>query len=202
MVVGRLKRLAWSLAGLCGFVGAAFAQVSPLYTKPRSSALPIPAATLQAVMQCVPSSNGKPGPFSAHLVADSTYSLTLIRLTKPDLPHAHGAWSEVYVVEQGSGVMQTGGTITGKLTHNSATHQSEFLNASCWRRVLPGWAAGPPPAPMRRAPGDKSGTAIAGGVEKRVAAGDMMLIPAGVPHRWLKIDGSVVYLDIKFPKAQ
>lgn len=37
---------------------------------------------------------------------------------------------------------------------------------------------------------------FAGGLKKRVAAGEMVLIPADVPHRWLKIDGSVVYLDI------
>jgi hypothetical protein len=30
----------------------------------------------------------------------------------------------------------------------------------------------------------------------------MVLIPAGVAHRWLKVDGSVLYLDIKFPKAR
>jgi mannose-6-phosphate isomerase-like protein (cupin superfamily) len=202
MAAGTFIRKAWVVAGLCGLAGVALAQVPPLYTKPRSSALYIPRATLRSVTQCVRSSDGKPGAFSAHLVADTTYSVTLIRILKPDLPHAHGAWSEVYVVEQGSGVMQTGGTIAGKLTHDSATHRSMFLNASCWRRVLPGWAPEPPPPPMRLGPGDKSGTTIAGGIRRRVAAGDMVLIPAGVPHRWLKVDGPVVYLDIKFPKAQ
>jgi mannose-6-phosphate isomerase-like protein (cupin superfamily) len=202
MSAGTFMRKAWPAAALCGLASVAVAQVPPLYMKPRSSALYMPRAVLQSVTHCVPSSNGKPGPFSAHLVADTTYSVALIRILKPDLPHAHGAWSEVYVVEQGSGVMQTGGSITGKLTHNSATHQSMFLNASCWRRVLPGWAPGPPLPPMRPGPGDKSGTAIAGGVRKRVAAGDMVLIPAGVPHRWLKVDRPVVYLDIKFPKAR
>lgn len=202
MIIGRFMRVALPLAGLCGLAAGAFAQVPPLYTKPRISALYIPQATLQSVMQCVPSSNGKRRAFSAHLVADSTYSVSLIRLIKPDLPHAHGAWSEVYLVEQGSGVMQTGGTITGKLSHNSATHGSMFLSASCWRRVLPGWAAGPAPVPMRPVRGDEAGAAIAGGITKKLEAGDMMLIPAGVAHRWLKIDSAVIYLDIKFPKAQ
>ncbi len=27
------------------------------------------------------------------------------------------------------------------------------------------------------------------------------LVPAGTPHQWKKVDGNVVYLDIKFPKA-
>lgn len=189
-------------AVLCGLAGAASAQVPPLYPQTRTSALHIPRATLQSVLQCVPSPNGKPRAFSAHLVADNTYSVSLIRLIKPDLPHAHGAWSEVYLVEQGSGVMQTGGTITGKLSRNSATHGSMFLSASCWSRVLPGWAPGPARARMRPVPGDEAGTAIAGGRKERVEAGDMVLIPAGVPHRWLQTDGPVTYLDIKFPKAQ
>lgn len=202
MVVGKLMRRAGWLAGLCGAAGVACAQSAPLYHAPRTSALHVSAATLQAVMRCVPSRDGMPGAFSAHLAADTTYSVSLIRLLKPDLPHAHAVWSEIYLIERGSGVMQTGGTISGKLSHNSATHQSMFLNASCWKQVLPGWTPGPPPARMRFAPGDKSGTEIQGGEQQRVAAGDMLLIPAGVPHRWLKIDGAVVYLDIKFPRAK
>lgn len=190
------------IVGLCGVATVVFAQVAPLYTAPRDSALHISDATLRAVMQCAPSQHGKPGPFSARLVSDTTYSTTLIRLLKPDLPHAHAVWSEVYLIEQGSGVMQTGGTIVGKLTGNSATHREMFLNASCWHRVLPGWVAGSAPAPMRPAAGDKSGTAIAGGSAQQVEPGDMVLIPAGVPHRWLKINGSVLYLDIKYPRAR
>lgn len=202
MSAGDLMRRVWLIAGLCGFTAAACAQVAPLYTAPRESALHVSEGTLRAVMQCVPSQHGKPGPFSAHLFADSTYSTTLIRLLKPDLPHAHAAWSEVYVIEQGSGVMETGGTITGDLSHDSATHRSMFLDASCWRRALPAWVPGPATAPVRAAPGDKSGAAIEGGTKQAVKPGDMLLIPAGVAHRWLKINGSVLYLDIKFPRAR
>jgi mannose-6-phosphate isomerase-like protein (cupin superfamily) len=195
-------RRVWLVMGLCGFATAAFAQVVPLYTASRESALHVSDATLRAVMQCVPSKHGKPGPFSAHLFADTTYSTSLIRLLKPDQPHAHAAWSEVYLIERGSGVMETGGTITGGLSHDSATHRSMFLDASCWKRALPGWTAGAAPTPMRPAPGDKSGTAIQGGMRQEVKPGDMVLIPAGVSHRWLTINGSVLYLDIKFPRAQ
>jgi mannose-6-phosphate isomerase-like protein (cupin superfamily) len=196
-----LTRRAWLIAGLCGVAAVAGAQVAPLYTAPRESALHVSDATLRALTQCVASQHGVPGPFSARLVADTTYSTTLIRLLKPDLPHAHAAWSEVYLIEKGSGVMLTGGTITGRLTGNSATHRSMFLNAACWRRILPGWVPGPAPAPMRPTPGDKSGTSIEGGSRNSVKPGDMVLIPAGVPHRWLKVNDSVLYLDIKFPKA-
>lgn len=197
-----LMRRVGLVVGLCGFFTAALAQMAPLYTAPRDSALHVSDATLRAIMQCAPSKHGTPGPFSARLIADTTYSTTLIRLLKPDLPHAHAAWSEVYLIERGSGVMQTDGTIVGKLTGNSATHREMFLNASCWRRVLPGWVPGPALAPMRPAAGDKSGTAIEGGRKQRVEPGDMVLIPAGVPHRWLRVNGSVLYLDIKFPRAQ
>jgi hypothetical protein len=30
----------------------------------------------------------------------------------------------------------------------------------------------------------------------------VILVPAGVAHRWVQIDEPVVYLDIKFPKAE
>jgi len=41
-----------------------------------------------------------------------------------------------------------------------------------------------------------------GGHQQQVGPGDVILIPAGVAHHWLKIDQPVVYLDTKFPKAE
>ncbi len=47
-----------------------------------------------------------------------------------------------------------------------------------------------------------SGTLIENGNVWNVKAGDLVLIPAGTPYVWTKINQPVVYLDIKFPKAE
>jgi hypothetical protein len=48
---------------------------------------------------------------------------------------------------------------------------------------------------------DASGASIQDGHVRDVKTGDLVLIPAGTPHVWVKIDQPIVYLDIKFPKA-
>ena len=76
-------------------------------------------------------------------------------------PHAHGAWSEVFVVREGSGVLETGGTITGVTSHDSATHRSMFVDAegNPFARTQPPASA----SPREPTPGDLAGTGIDGG---------------------------------------
>jgi mannose-6-phosphate isomerase-like protein (cupin superfamily) len=38
------------------------------------------------------------------------------------------------------------------------------------------------------------GTGIEGGVARRIAAGDVVVIPGGVPHWWQQLDGDLEYL--------
>ena len=82
---------------------------------PKTESLYIGDAQLQAITAKIPPAKetGKPGGFSSRLFEASTYSMSFIRLSEPDTPHAHGAWSEVFVVREGAGVLETGGTITG-----------------------------------------------------------------------------------------
>lgn len=47
-------------------------------------------------------------------------------------------------------------------------------------------------------PGLTEGSAITGGTTRPLAAGDVLLIPAGVPH-WFGVAGHLVLLGIKFP---
>src|SRR5260370_14412762 len=42
-----------------------------------------------------------------------------------------------------------------------------------------------------------SGTAIQGGVSRRIKAGDVVIIPAGVPHWFIQIEGSITYLVVR-----
>lgn len=47
-------------------------------------------------------------------------------------------------------------------------------------------------------PGFVEGSRIIGGTTRRLAAGDVILVPAGVPH-WFGIDGKLVLLGMKLP---
>jgi quercetin dioxygenase-like cupin family protein len=42
-----------------------------------------------------------------------------------------------------------------------------------------------------------SGTSIQGGVTQKVKAGDVVVIPAGVPHWFSQIDGSITYVVVR-----
>lgn len=159
---------------------------------PTNESLYIGDSQFQAILAKIP------GNFSSRMFSATTYSMSFIRLNEPDTPHVHGTWSEVFIVRAGAGVLETGGTVTGVTSHDSATHKSMFVDAQ-GNPQSPSQNSSPP---RKSAPGDLAGTGIDGGKRQAVKAGDVILIPAGVAHRWLKVDQPVVYLDIKFPKAE
>jgi mannose-6-phosphate isomerase-like protein (cupin superfamily) len=163
---------------------------------PSDRSLYYSAADLQTIADNIPAAkDGLPGPFSKRLYTARTFSHSFIRINHPDTPHAHGTWSEVYVVTEGDAVLETGGTITGVTGNDSATHRAMFVDP-----VAPPDESAAARA-RRAAQGDKAGTGIEGGMRQHVGPGDVILIPAGVAHRWLQVDKPVVYHDIKFPKA-
>jgi quercetin dioxygenase-like cupin family protein len=47
-----------------------------------------------------------------------------------------------------------------------------------------------------------SGTAIQGGTSRQIKEGDVVVIPAGTPHWFSKIDGSLAYLVIRIDPSQ
>lgn len=51
--------------------------------------------------------------------------------------------------------------------------------------------------PQRTAPNELRGKAIAGGVERRLAKGDVITIPAGVAHWFAQVNGPFVYYVVK-----
>ena len=51
--------------------------------------------------------------------------------------------------------------------------------------------------------GEYTGTGISGGESHKVGAGDVIHIPAGVPHRFLVAEGKhVTYVLVKFPEEE
>ena len=159
----------------------------------------ITAQQMQDIMAKMPMKDGKPGPFSTRLFNASTFSCAFIRITESDGPHTHGDWSEVYIIQSGSGTMETGGVMKGPWAKGSAVHQTMFKSEDGKTTATGENKLNQPGDPPPLA--DTSGTSIEGGVDQVVHAGDRVLVPAGTPHQWKKVDGNVVYLDIKFPKA-
>jgi mannose-6-phosphate isomerase-like protein (cupin superfamily) len=199
MIKQRFKAV--PLVALAALAAPAMAQQAPAAPaaapagppkEPRDRAVYFTTEDMKAIADSViDKTTGKPGAFSKRLISHSTHSTAFIRLTKGEGPHAHGTWSEVFVVTAGGGVLETGGTITGVTGHDSATHKDLFLNPQQ-----------PQPTARRVVPGDLAGTDVEGGFRQHMKPGDIVLIPAGVSHRWREVDeGGVTYLDIKFPKA-
>jgi mannose-6-phosphate isomerase-like protein (cupin superfamily) len=78
--------------------------------------------------------------------------------------------SETYVMLDGAGVLVTG----GKLKEPTTPRQSTLGN----------WT-------------DMGSTGIEGGVSRRLAKGDVVIIPGGVPHGWASVEGDVTYLIVR-----
>ena len=53
----------------------------------------------------------------------------------------------------------------------------------------------------RTNPENLSGSAIDGGARRRVAKGDFIMVPEGVPHWFGEIDGALVLMSIHLPHA-
>ena len=54
-----------------------------------------------------------------------------------------------------------------------------------------------------RAAGAAAGSAtIDGGVSRRVSKGDVILVPAGAPHWYKTLDGTLTYLEVRFEQVK
>ena len=200
------------LTGVLLMGTAAFAQ-GPGGVKPaKNEDMQVTATQMQAILDKVPMKDGKVATVSTRLFTDSTYSCSFIRVTEPDTPHTHGVWSEMYVIQKGSGTIMTGGTMKGPFTSGAVHHLSvvdqngKSIATADERAAAEAVAAGKAvkPAQNEAPPSnvDAAGTSIEGGRTQQVGPGDIILIPAGVPHTWTKVDQPIVYLDIKFPKPE
>jgi len=167
----------------------AFAQTSGGANTPTDQDTLVSAEQLQSMLASAPISKdtGKPADLSSQLFG-RVASCSFIRLGDPDLPHVHPV-SEIYVMKEGAATLETGGTMVGPFTNGGVHHQGASS------------AGQPERAPQPIGP-DHAGTAIQGGRSQEVKAGDVILIPAGVNHHWTKVSQPLVYLDIKFPKAE
>lgn len=51
---------------------------------------------------------------------------------------------------------------------------------------------------VRPAAGAGGTSTIEGGVTRRVVKGDAILVPEGTPHQYTAVEGSIVYLEVRF----
>ena len=52
---------------------------------------------------------------------------------------------------------------------------------------------------IRSGEGRGGSSRIEGGVTRRVAKGDVIVIPVNTPHQYTAVEGSITYLEIRFP---
>ena len=142
------------------------------------SATYISAADIQANINGAPNAATNPSP-NIRVVNEGTYNVAVGVLHRPETPPGvaalHHKVSEVYHVTDGSATLVTGGKIVG-MKERPADTKSVMLED------------GP----------SASGPSIEGGVTQHIKAGDVVIIPAGVPHWFSKIDGSITYVVVRF----
>ena len=90
----------------------------------------------------------------------------------------HSEVTEVYSVLEGSGTLVTGGRL----------HDPQPRELTALRRMVsgPGW----------------TGSGMEGGVTRRVAEGDVIIIPAGTPHYFSEIPESITYTIVRIDPGQ
>lgn len=90
----------------------------------------------------------------------------------------HTEVSEVYYIIEGRGVLVTGGTVVEP--------RERELNPRRYELNGPGI----------------SGSDIEGGVSRSVGAGDIIIIPAGTPHKFTDVSESITYACIRVDPGQ
>ena len=146
------------------------------------SATYISAADIQANLNGAPDVATNPAP-NVRVVNAGGHNVAVGVLHRPQTPLGgaalHHKVSEVYHVMDGSASLVTGGTMVDPKERPADSK----------------------PVRLEDGPG-VSGTSIQGGVTQHIKAGDVVIIPAGVPHWFSKIDGSITYVVVRFDPNQ
>jgi mannose-6-phosphate isomerase-like protein (cupin superfamily) len=173
-----------AMPGLLAFVFALFA-AAPNAAAPQNAAssansLPatyVSAADIQANLNGAPNSATNPLP-NIRVVDAGGYNVAVGVIHRPQTPPGvvavHYKVTEIYHVTDGGATLVTGGTMV-----NAKERPADAISVR-----------------LEDGPG-ASGTSIQGGVTRKIKAGDVVVIPAGVPHWFSQIDGSITYVVVR-----
>ena len=132
---------------------------------------------IQANLKAVPNGATNPEP-NVRVVDAGGYNVAVGAIhraqTPPGVAAVHFKVSEIYHIIDGAGTLVTGGTMV-----DAKTRPADAISVR-----------------LEDGPG-ASGTSIQGGVTQKVKAGDVVVIPAGVPHWFSEIDGSITYVVVR-----
>jgi mannose-6-phosphate isomerase-like protein (cupin superfamily) len=147
---------------------------SPASTLPATY---VSAEDIQANMSAAPNSATNPLP-NIRVVDAGGYNVAVGVIhrsaTPPGVAAVHFKVTEIYHVTDGGGTLVTGGAMV-----NAKPRPADAISVR-----------------LEDGPG-ASGTAIQGGETRKIKAGDVVVIPAGVPHWFSEIDGSITYVVVR-----
>jgi mannose-6-phosphate isomerase-like protein (cupin superfamily) len=173
-----------AMLGLLVFLLALFA-AAPNAAAPQNAASPanslpatyVSAADIQGNLSAAPNSATNPLP-NIRVVDAGGYNVAVGVIHRPQTPPGvvavHYKVTEIYHVTDGAATLVTGGTVV-----NAKERPADAVSVR-----------------LEDGPG-ASGTAIQGGVTRKIKAGDVVVIPAGVPHWFSEIDGSITYVVVR-----
>jgi mannose-6-phosphate isomerase-like protein (cupin superfamily) len=173
------------MLSLLAFLFALFAVapgMSPAQGEKSAAATYITLADVQATVNRSPAGAVNPQP-NIRVVDAGGYNVAVGALHRPQAPlggaAVHFKVTEIYHVIDGAGTLVTGGTMVNAKTRPPDSDAVKFEDG----------------------PG-ASGTAIQGGVSRRIKAGDLVVIPAGVPHWFSEIEGSITYVVVRIDPSR
>jgi mannose-6-phosphate isomerase-like protein (cupin superfamily) len=176
-------RLTLSLVAILFVSSAAVPDVPPAQRGPSTQATFVSLADIQATATRSPQATGVNAQPNIRVVNAGGYNVAVGAIHRPQTPPGvaavHFKVTEIYHVIDGAGTLVTGGTMVNAKTR-PADSESVMLEDG---------------------PG-ASGTGIQGGVSREIKAGDVIVIPAGVPHWFREIKGSITYLVVRVDPAR
>ena len=176
-----MKAMLGLLTFLLVLSAAAPDAAAPQNAASSTSSLPatyVSSADIQANLNGAPNSATNPLP-NIRVVDAGGYNVAVGVIHRPQTPPGvvavHYKVTEIYHVTDGAATLVTGGTMV-----NAKPRPADAISVR-----------------LEDGPG-ASGTSIQGGTSRRIKAGDVVVIPAGVPHWFSAIEGSITYVVVRF----
>ena len=157
-------------------LASAFVALSVTRSAPVRSAVVVSAADMANLLKSMPATSVSDQ--QMRMIDAGGYNVGVGVVQRPQVATQnsieHDKLTEVYYVLEGSGTLVTGGSIT---------NAKPIPSTSTVYKDLAG-------------PGDM-GSAIEGGERRRVSAGDVVIIPSGVPHWFSDVQGTIRYMVVR-----